>query len=222
MGQAASVGVVGAFVAVFDERILRAEWRDDPDGKVLALVARGHLDLVRVAHRTRVERGDLVIVEIGRDIALRGIRLGNRFHEDAADALLVQPFLVAPEVVTDGNGVQVKTAGRPSRMIDRRLLKPLLLVTIVLVLPLVILAFHGETFAAALAPVAAKVKDLFAREDYTGCMAALSELRAPVDAFFDKIMVNAPEADIRANRLSLLSRLRDTMNTIADFSKTEG
>jgi glycyl-tRNA synthetase beta chain len=53
-------------------------------------------------------------------------------------------------------------------------------------------------------------------------MAALSELRAPVDAFFDKIMVNAPEADIRANRLSLLSRLRDTMNTIADFSKTEG
>jgi len=79
-----------------------------------------------------------------------------------------------------------------------------------------------KDLAAALAPVAAKVKDLFAREDYTGCMAALSELRAPVDAFFDKIMVNAPEADIRANRLSLLSRLRDTMNTIADFSKTEG
>ncbi|MBW7911622.1 MAG: glycine--tRNA ligase subunit beta [Alphaproteobacteria bacterium] len=79
-----------------------------------------------------------------------------------------------------------------------------------------------KDLAAALVPVAAKVKDLFAREDYTGCMAALSELRAPVDAFFDKIMVNAPEADIRANRLSLLSRLRDTMNTIADFSKTEG
>lgn len=79
-----------------------------------------------------------------------------------------------------------------------------------------------KDLAAALAPVAAKVKDLFTREDYTGCMAALSELRAPVDAFFDKIMVNAPEADIRANRLSLLSRLRDTMNTIADFSKTEG
>lgn len=79
-----------------------------------------------------------------------------------------------------------------------------------------------KDLAAALAPVTAKVKDLFAREDYTGCMAALSELRAPVDVFFDKIMVNAPEADIRANRLSLLSRLRDTMNTIADFSKTEG
>lgn len=76
--------------------------------------------------------------------------------------------------------------------------------------------------AAALTPVAVKVKDLFAKEDYTGCMAALSELRAPVDAFFEKIMVNAPEADIRANRLSLLSRLRDTMNTIADFSKIEG
>lgn len=79
-----------------------------------------------------------------------------------------------------------------------------------------------KDLAAALTPVAAKVKDLLGKEDFTGAMAALAELRLPVDAFFDKIMVNAPEADIRANRLSLLSRLRDTMNAIADFSKIEG
>lgn len=79
-----------------------------------------------------------------------------------------------------------------------------------------------KDLAAALTPASARVTALLAKEDYTGCMAALAELRPPVDAFFEKIMVNAPEADIRANRLSLLSRLRDTMNTIADFSKIEG
>ena len=53
-------------------------------------------------------------------------------------------------------------------------------------------------------------------------MAALADLRQPVDAFFDKIMVNADDAKVRVNRLCVLASLRDTMNTIADFSKIEG
>jgi glycyl-tRNA synthetase beta chain len=53
-------------------------------------------------------------------------------------------------------------------------------------------------------------------------MSAMARLRAPVDAFFDKVTVNAPEAPLRANRLRLLSQIRATMNRVADFSKLEG
>lgn len=59
-------------------------------------------------------------------------------------------------------------------------------------------------------------------EDFTGVMAAFAHLRAPVDAFFEKVTVNAPDAAIRANRLRLLSHIRGTLNLIADFSKIEG
>lgn len=50
----------------------------------------------------------------------------------------------------------------------------------------------------------------------------LAVLRAPVDAFFDKVTVNDPNPDLRRNRLRLLSRIRDTMNRFADFSLIEG
>jgi glycyl-tRNA synthetase beta chain len=75
---------------------------------------------------------------------------------------------------------------------------------------------------AALRDAFAKIKDLFAKADFTGCMTAMSALRAPVDAFFDKILVNADDAALRKNRLCLLAHLRDTMNPIAEFSKIEG
>lgn len=50
----------------------------------------------------------------------------------------------------------------------------------------------------------------------------MAKLRGPVDAFFDKVTVNAPEAALRTNRLQLLARLRETLHTVADFSKIEG
>lgn len=59
-------------------------------------------------------------------------------------------------------------------------------------------------------------------EDFTGAMAALARLRAPVDAFFDKVTVNTEDADLRANRLRLLSEIRATLNRVADFSQIEG
>lgn len=79
-----------------------------------------------------------------------------------------------------------------------------------------------KDLVAALTPAQEKVAELFAKEDFAGCMGALAELRQPVDVFFDKIMVNAEDAKVRVNRLSILAQLRDTMNTIADFSKIEG
>ena len=52
-------------------------------------------------------------------------------------------------------------------------------------------------------------------------MAGLAKLRAPVDAFFEKVTVNDPEPEIRLNRLRLLAQLRDTMHQIADFRKSK-
>jgi glycyl-tRNA synthetase beta chain len=59
-------------------------------------------------------------------------------------------------------------------------------------------------------------------EDFAGAMAALAQLRRPVDSFFDKVTVNCDEAELRANRLRLLSEIRATLNRVADFSQIEG
>ena len=59
-------------------------------------------------------------------------------------------------------------------------------------------------------------------EDFTGEMAALASLRAPIDAFFEKVTVNDPNPDDRARRLNLLARFRDAVHRVADLSKIEG
>ena len=60
------------------------------------------------------------------------------------------------------------------------------------------------------------------REEFAAAMSELARLRRPVDDFFDKVTVNCDDAALRENRLRLLSRIRDTMNQIADFSQIEG
>jgi glycyl-tRNA synthetase beta chain len=59
-------------------------------------------------------------------------------------------------------------------------------------------------------------------DDYQAALGVLANLRSPLDAFFDKVTVNAAEADLRLNRLRLLHKVRSTMDRIADFSKIEG
>ncbi|WP_294357899.1 glycine--tRNA ligase subunit beta [uncultured Sphingomonas sp.] len=59
-------------------------------------------------------------------------------------------------------------------------------------------------------------------EDFEAAMAALATLRAPIDAFFDTVTVNDPDAAKRAARLALLARVRASVHTVADFSKIEG
>lgn len=61
-----------------------------------------------------------------------------------------------------------------------------------------------------------------AAEDYEGAMTTLSQLRRPVDAFFDKILVNADDAALRLNRLKLLEEIREATRSVADFSRIEG
>jgi glycyl-tRNA synthetase beta chain len=75
---------------------------------------------------------------------------------------------------------------------------------------------------AALTRAADQAAAANAKEDFTVAMAALAQLRRPVDAFFDKVTVNCDDAQRRINRLRLLSAIRATLNKVADFSKIEG
>ena len=61
-----------------------------------------------------------------------------------------------------------------------------------------------------------------ADERFTDAMAALASLRAPIDAFFDGVMVNDPDEPVRAYRLGLLARFTGAVHGVADFSKIEG
>ncbi len=74
----------------------------------------------------------------------------------------------------------------------------------------------------ALAAMEKEVEILNDSEDYAGVMAVLANLRAPIDAFFEGVMVNADDADVRANRLALLASFTDAVNKVADFNQIEG
>jgi glycyl-tRNA synthetase beta chain len=74
----------------------------------------------------------------------------------------------------------------------------------------------------ALTALDGKVHGAAARADYTGGLKALAQLQKPVDAFFDKVMVMAPEEELRANRVALLRRLDKLCRSIADISCLPG
>ncbi|WP_298901148.1 glycine--tRNA ligase subunit beta [uncultured Devosia sp.] len=78
------------------------------------------------------------------------------------------------------------------------------------------------TLAEAIASVDTAVAAKVAANDSQGAITALATLRQPVDKFFEAVLVNDPDVAIRANRLSLLTKLRDTMRLVADFSKVAG
>jgi len=76
----------------------------------------------------------------------------------------------------------------------------------------------AETLKRAASEAAAEV----AKEDFQAAMRSLSALRAPVDAFFTAVTVNADDPALRVNRLRLLGALRDAVHTVADFSRIGG
>ena len=84
------------------------------------------------------------------------------------------------------------------------------------------LAAEEKALLAALDKAEPKSWAAVDKEDFTGAMAALASLRAPIDDFFDQVTVNDPDKDKRARRLNLLLRFRDAVNRVADFSKIEG
>lgn len=79
-----------------------------------------------------------------------------------------------------------------------------------------------KALAAAIATATKDAKAAVAKEDFAAAMSALAKLRAPVDAFFDKVTVNADDPKTRANRLKLLAEIRAGLHEVADFSRVEG
>jgi len=79
-----------------------------------------------------------------------------------------------------------------------------------------------QKLIAALDSAEPKARAAVEAEDFEGAMAALASLRAPVDAFFDKVTVNDPDPAKREARLGLLARMRDAVHLVADFSRIEG
>jgi glycyl-tRNA synthetase beta chain len=75
------------------------------------------------------------------------------------------------------------------------------------------------SLADALAAVAPVADAAFSAGDYTASLQALASLKAPVDAFFDAVMVNAEDPALRRNRLALLATLHLAMNRVADLSR---
>ena len=75
-----------------------------------------------------------------------------------------------------------------------------------------------ELYSAASA-VFARVAGMRKSDDYIASLQLISSLRPAVDAFFDSVLVNAPDAAVRSNRLALLSRLNREVSSIADFSE---
>ena len=70
--------------------------------------------------------------------------------------------------------------------------------------------------------IGAKAADAIGREDFPAAMAELARLRAPVDAFFEAVLVNAEDPAVRANRLALVGEIRKATSAVADFSRIAG
>lgn len=76
-----------------------------------------------------------------------------------------------------------------------------------------------KALAAVLDVIKPKADAAFEAGDYTVSLQALAALKAPVDDFFDNVMVNAEDVDLKNNRLALLNQLHLAMNRVADLSK---
>ena len=72
---------------------------------------------------------------------------------------------------------------------------------------------------AAMNDVLPRADAQFDAGDYTASLQSLSQLRAPIDDFFNGVMVNAEQLDLRLNRLGLLATLHTAMNRVADLSR---
>ena len=68
----------------------------------------------------------------------------------------------------------------------------------------------------------AKIAPAMAAEDFAAAMSAMADLRAPIDAFFDAVQINAESEVLRRNRLNMLSRIRTICLSVADLRKLEG
>jgi glycyl-tRNA synthetase beta chain len=143
--------------------------------------------------------------EVDAVVSLRPQRLGDipkRLAAVRAFAALPEAAALAAANKRIGN-ILKKADGAPAAKVDVSLLhEP------------AELALHR-----ALGEIAPNVAGAFVRGDYAASLQALAFLKAPVDTFFNEVMVNAEDPQLRANRLGLLATLHQAMNQVADLSR---
>jgi glycyl-tRNA synthetase beta chain len=143
--------------------------------------------------------------EVDAVLSLRPQRLGEVAHRLTA----VRAFAELPEAAALAaankriSNILKKAEGAVEAKVDAKLLKE----------PAE-QALHGALHSVQ--PLADK---LYANGEYAASLRELAVLKAPVDAFFDGVMVNAEDAALRVNRLGLLKSLHDAMNRVADLSR---
>jgi glycyl-tRNA synthetase beta chain len=89
-------------------------------------------------------------------------------------------------------------------------------------LPALLEAPEEKALASAITRAEEEAGAALEKEDFSAAMTAMAKLRAPVDAFFEKVTVNAEKNELRENRLKLLDRIRKATQQVADFSRIEG
>jgi len=143
--------------------------------------------------------------EVDAVLALYPARLGNvprRLAAVRAFATLPEAPALAAANKRVGN-ILKKSEDAPSETVDSALLTE----------------GAEAALAHALQTTAPLADAAFERGDYTASLRALAALKAPVDRFFEDVMVNAEEPVLRRNRLALLGRLHRAMNRVADLSR---
>jgi glycyl-tRNA synthetase beta chain len=144
-------------------------------------------------------------LEVDAVVSLRPQRLGDipkRLAAVRAFAALPESASLAAANKRVGN-ILKKTEGTVNAKVDAALLKE----------------DAERALFDALNAVKPQADAAFERGDHTASLQSLAALKAPVDAFFDKVMVNAEDPALRNNRLGLLAILYQAMNRIADLSK---
>lgn len=201
-------------MAVAQEK-LNAGWQPPKGGAhppMVAAFAAGLLDFLaerlRVQLRAEGARHDLVAAAFGQGGEDDLLRLLAR--AEALKALVEGPdgpnLLAAAKRAANILRIEDKKDGPHAGPVDASLLT----------------APEEQALAAALAAAEPAVAQALGAEDFATAMSALAALRGPLDAFFEKVVVNDPAPDIRANRLRLLAGLRGAMDRVADFSRIEG
>jgi glycyl-tRNA synthetase beta chain len=162
-------------------------------------------DRLRVQLRAEGARHDLVAASIRDDDDILRILSRAEALKGLVESEAGQNLLTAYKRAQNILRIEEKKDGPHSGPVDETLLA----------LP------EEKALNAALDAAETEVRQRLAQENFGPAMSALAALRPPVDAFFDRILVNDPEPSLRRNRLRLLSRLRAAMDAVGDLSKIE-
>ncbi|TAL36161.1 MAG: glycine--tRNA ligase subunit beta [Phenylobacterium sp.] len=178
-----------------------------PYDEVAADIVAFFADRLEVWLRDRGQRHDLVaaVFALGDDDLVRVVERVNALDaflktEDGAN--LLAGYKRAVNILKAEEKKGVLPAGAPARMATS--------------------SPQELALIAAVEELDAKVDAALDAEDFAGAMRELAKLRGPVDAFFDKVLVNSDVPEERDNRLRLLAKVKDAMGQVADFSQVTG